>query len=119
MDARIGTIIRNGQERFYAFVNGYDAPETMGTLEEVETALGLRLAPVKSAPTKSVQSARTYIVTLTWEGGEKEEVEVFASSHAKAIQKGRDWKRMEYGRTRSCNLASCSFRARIARGDDA
>lgn len=43
MDARIGTL-NNGQ--FYAFVNGYDAPEVRGTLEEVEVALGLRAAPV-------------------------------------------------------------------------
>lgn len=39
MDSRIGKL-NNGQ--FYAFVDGYDAPEFRGTLEEVEVALGLR-----------------------------------------------------------------------------
>lgn len=120
MDARIGTIIRNGQQLFYAFANGYNAPETVGSLEEVEVVLGLRTASPKQ-PAKKVELYRDYVVTLTWHGDrtEEEETIVSAKSHAQAIQKGRDWKRMEYGRTQSCNLAPCSFRARLARDTDA
>lgn len=42
LDPRIG-MLNSG--KFYAFVNGYDKPETTGSLEQVEAALGLRLAP--------------------------------------------------------------------------
>jgi hypothetical protein len=117
MDARIGTIIRNGQKRFYAFVNGYDAPETVGSLEEVEVALGLRVVQAKPTAATASRLARSYTVTLMWQGGDEEEIEVVATSHAMAIQKGRDWKRMEYGRTRSCYLVPCTFRARLTRED--
>jgi hypothetical protein len=115
MDVRIGTIIRNGQQFFYAFANGYDAPETVGSLEEVEIALGLWSASPKQIA-KRVELYRDYVVTLTWHGDrtEEEEIVVSAKNHSQAIQKGRDWKRIEYGRTRSCNLATCSFRARLA-----
>lgn len=42
MDARIG-VLNSG--KFYAFDKGYDVEPTIGTLEQVETALGLRAAP--------------------------------------------------------------------------
>ncbi|CAG9170041.1 hypothetical protein [Cupriavidus pinatubonensis] len=49
MDARIG-VLNSGE--FYVFDKGYDAEPTIGTLEQVETALGLRAAPavVSKAP---------------------------------------------------------------------
>ena len=56
MDARIG-MLNSG--KFYAFVNGYDAPEFVGTLAEVETALGIReAAPARkplAAPAKKIK----------------------------------------------------------------
>lgn len=39
IDPRIGML---GNGRFYAFANGYDQPETVGTLPDVEAALGIR-----------------------------------------------------------------------------
>lgn len=39
LDQRIGQL-NNG--RYYAFVNGYDKPEFVGALDEVQCALGLR-----------------------------------------------------------------------------
>lgn len=41
MDARIGTLQRETGTVFYAFAHGYDRRETIGTLAEVECALGL------------------------------------------------------------------------------
>ena len=43
LDPRIG-VLSSG--RFYVFALGYDKPETIGTLAEVEAALGLRSEPV-------------------------------------------------------------------------
>lgn len=60
LDPRIG-ILNSG--KFYAFVNGYDKPETIGTLEEVETALGLRSA----APDRKVLPLKSYNVHMTFE----------------------------------------------------
>jgi hypothetical protein len=42
LDPRIG-VLNSGV--YYAFAHGYNKPETRGTLEEVEIALGLRAAP--------------------------------------------------------------------------
>lgn len=42
LDPRIG-VLNSGV--YYAFVNGYHAPEVRGTREEVEIALGLREPP--------------------------------------------------------------------------
>lgn len=39
IDPRIGML---GNGRFYAYANGYDKPETVGTLPNVEAALGIR-----------------------------------------------------------------------------
>lgn len=109
MDPRIGTLIRNGKEVFYAFARGYDRPPVEGSLEAVENALGLR--PSRAA-------WRSYVVTLTWRGQMAESDEaviVRAKSHSDAIKRGRDWKRDNYGRTRPCELVPCSFRARLAK----
>jgi hypothetical protein len=48
LDPRIGTLNTAHGVQFYAFVKGYDAPETVGTLGEVEIALGLREAPLSA-----------------------------------------------------------------------
>lgn len=40
-DPRIGVLIRDGAEIFYAFHNGYSQPPVQGSLSEVEVALGI------------------------------------------------------------------------------
>lgn len=84
MDARIG-ILNNGE--YYAFVDGYDAPEVRGTLEAVETALGLRAAPV-------AKTGNTYSVTLrfqcpAWDEKDGIVYEVEARTKAEAISYAR------------------------------
>ncbi|MBN3744724.1 hypothetical protein G3N96_04650 [Burkholderia sp. Se-20373] len=66
LDPRIG-MLNSG--KFYAFVNGYDRPETIGTLEEVETALGLRKVTNVRRARKSLrgQAFKTYNVHMTFE----------------------------------------------------
>lgn len=54
LDPRIGKL---SGDRFYCFAQGYDRKETIGTLDEIEVALGLRV--IKSKP------MRQYIVTVT------------------------------------------------------
>lgn len=79
LDPRIGTLCVQGAQVFYAFAHGYDLPETRGTLEEVETALGLRapLAAPASAvkPNRRVRELREYVVTVTvsWFSGYSDE----------------------------------------------
>lgn len=82
LDPRIGILCVQGKTVHYAFVNGYDKPETRGSREEVEAALGLR-APivVKAAPAPAAKPARRarelreYIVTVTvsWMSGYDDE----------------------------------------------
>ena len=43
LDPRIGAL---GNGKFYAFTQGYDKPEIVGTLHEVEQALGLAFMPL-------------------------------------------------------------------------
>lgn len=102
MDARIGKIMKDGVEVFYAFVNhkGYDAEPFFGTLVEVEVKLGLReavdvVAEVK-APTKTTD---TYIVHVhkqfpAWDEVDGVDVEVEATSKKDACDQVRsDFKR--------------------------
>lgn len=42
MDPRIGILMKEGAQRFYAFVDGYQMPAFEGTREAVEERLGLR-----------------------------------------------------------------------------
>lgn len=51
LDPRIG-MLNSG--KFYAFVNGYDKPETVGSLEQVEAALGLRATPTPKPTEKTL-----------------------------------------------------------------
>lgn len=62
MDARIG-ILNSG--KFYAFANGYHAEPVMGTLEEVEAALGLR--PVAANPARKPGAYKLFNVVLRFE----------------------------------------------------
>ncbi|AFU86755.1 hypothetical protein D869_gp159 [Caulobacter phage CcrRogue] len=52
IDPRIG-VLNSGV--YYAYVNGYHQPETRGTLEEVEIALGVRKPKPAPAPLVEVQ----------------------------------------------------------------
>lgn len=81
MDARIG-IFNNGE--YYAFVDGYDAPEVRGTLDQVEIALGLRPRKIGS----------TYTVTLrfqypAWDEKDGIVYEIEARTKAEAIRYAR------------------------------
>ncbi|HGM8087199.1 TPA: hypothetical protein ACKP9S_003570 [Pseudomonas aeruginosa] len=74
IDPRIGILIRNGVEVFYAYHEGYDRPPVEGSLQQVETALGIRSAQpeisiddqcaVSDPQSKKSLSARTYAVTI-------------------------------------------------------
>lgn len=57
LDPRIGKLC-NGL--FYAFAHGYDKPETVGSLQKVEKALGI--AHVSSS--KCVESLKTFDVVM-------------------------------------------------------
>jgi hypothetical protein len=57
LDPRIGKL---NSGRFYAFADGYDKPETVGTLAQVERALGIEFKTM-AAPAK----LRAYAVTMT------------------------------------------------------
>jgi hypothetical protein len=100
LDPRIGKL---NSGLFYAFVNGYDRPEFVGTLKEVEIELGVRL---------KVTNRRLYIVTMT-QGRDVTHTEHMAYSAAQAISKAREFWNQQDGRTRSCNLLPRSFRARV------
>jgi len=96
LDPRIGILQTVTGPVFMAFVNGYDKPETRGTLEQIEVALGLRSAPV--APARKIthavrQEMKSYRVEYTpRRSGEWESYsEVFeAKSHRDVIQLARD-----------------------------
>lgn len=64
MDARIGKL-NNGT--FYAYVNGYAAEPVMGTLEQVEAALGLRPATLPVQAVKPSKEPKTFSVRMTFE----------------------------------------------------
>ncbi|KVT01113.1 hypothetical protein [Burkholderia ubonensis] len=95
LDSRIG-MLNSG--KFYAFVNGYDKPETIGTLEEVETALGLRRATNVRRARRSPrgQPFKTYNVHMTFEFPAWDEVDgywydgIAARSKSEANKKARD-----------------------------
>lgn len=81
LDARIGTL---NSGKFYAYVNGYSAEPVVGSLAQVEAALGLR----KAAP-----KIRTFIVTVTpgvvsW-NVQQYQVEVDARDRNEAIRRAR------------------------------
>lgn len=136
LDPRIGTLVRGQETVFYAFVNGYHADPLEGTLEQVEVALGLRqAAPVRKAAVTVLSPAtrrrapdakdlRKYTVTVTpsivtYAGGSytggatygEYTVQLFAKSHAKALQKARSDRRDGEGRL----AVPANFKARWER----
>jgi len=60
LDPRIG-VLNSG--RYYAFVDGYNKPEFVGSLEEVELRLGIRQP--KAGAKKVVGSSRLYEYEVT------------------------------------------------------
>lgn len=106
LDPRIG-VLNSG--RFYCFPRGYSAPELIGTLEEVEAALGLSgqgkeaKKPTKNRPGAEV---RAYVVTVTpamvtYSGGRRDgeyTVEVRAASASEAVKQVRAERRDNEGR---------------------
>lgn len=100
MDTRIGKIMKDGVETFYAFVNhkGYDAEPFFGTLEEVEVKLGLReavevvavVAEVK-APAKTTDTYTVHVHKQfpAWDEVDGVDVEVEANSKKDACDQVR------------------------------
>ncbi len=89
--------------KFYCFQNGYGKPELIGTLEEVEVALGIRSANFTA---KRARKIRHYAVTVTpiivayagsWRGDEYT-VEVDARTNSEAITKVRQARNETEGR---------------------
>src|SRR5690554_7886824 len=62
MDGRIGQL-NNG--KFYAYPEGYNAEPFIGTLEEVEVALGLR--EKQEAPATKPRPVKTYTVKVRFQ----------------------------------------------------
>lgn len=61
MDARIGKL---SSGRYYAFAHGWDKPETVGTLAQVEEALGIRSGddgrPLSQEPRGSAMALQAF-----------------------------------------------------------
>lgn len=118
LDPRIGTL---NTGKFYAYPNdAYDKPPVIGTLEQVETALGLR-QPAQAKKQKSQNQWRDYIVTVTpqfkvycgdWSNGEYTTT-VYARSHAEAIKKEREEYNDREGR--GPDGVPAKFKARLAK----
>jgi len=116
MDPRIGLICRDGISVYYAFLDGPDKPPLEGTLEEVESALGLHPAEQKNVPAK--QLLREFIVTVTpsmrvYAGPaalDQYQKSVWACSHAQAIRATREERREIEGR----HAVSATYRAQLA-----
>lgn len=69
MDARIGKLVREGKEIFYAFV-GTAREYIEGDLSTVETALGLPVSAPASAPATTAKAAprgKVFNVLLTFQ----------------------------------------------------
>lgn len=110
LDSRIGMLQTANGIVFYAYVNGYDKPETRGTLEQVEVALGLRKAP------KKARKLRSYTVTVTpkfvaYAGGWKNEAyeaEFMSYDSNEAIKQARE----EYNANNS-GCGPATYRAKV------
>ena len=100
MDARIGKLIREGNEVFYAFVN---SEYTEGTLHAIEFALGLRsdaktvevVAEEVAAPVTTRPGLKEFTVHVqkkhpAWDEIDGYDVVVWATSKADANRMVRD-----------------------------
>lgn len=88
IDPRIGSL---NSGKFYAYVNGYDKPGFVGSLQEVEAKLGLRRMPSKAASAV----LNSWNVKLNFQYPSWDEIngidylEVIAESKSKAIARVR------------------------------
>lgn len=104
LDPRIG-LLNSG--RAYAFVQGYDKSEFVGTVDEVTLALGLTLAEgARDTPAQAHRALRTFRVEvaprlLTYAGSATfgpYTVTVTARSHSEAITQVRQARNAQEGR---------------------
>lgn len=98
LDPRIGAL---SSGRYYAFPNGYDKPEVIGSLAEVEMVLGIRSEAVTTEMAQDVDVGalkpviRTWNVTLRFKFPAWDEVDglvfagIEASSKSEAIKIAR------------------------------
>lgn len=94
LDPRIGKL---NSGKFYCFPNGYDQPEFIGSLEEVEAALGLRAEPPAPKAAGSMLATRLWCVKLTFQypawdeedGIEYHDISASCKSEANAIARRR------------------------------
>lgn len=83
MDARIGQL---NSGKFYAYIDGYNAEPFIGTLEEVQVALGLHKTPT---------ARKVYTITIRFQYPAWDEVDgieyagIVAGSKSEAIAKVR------------------------------
>jgi hypothetical protein len=80
LDPRIGAM-SSGQ--FYAFAQGYDKPETVGTLREVEQALGI----VKTRASNAVKTYKSFDVVMRFEHPAWDEVDGISYPGIRATSK--------------------------------
>lgn len=82
LDPRIGQL---SSGKFYAFAHGYDQPETTGTLQEVEKALGIATVRI----TNAVESLQTYDVVMHFAHPAWDEVDGIQYSGIRARSKSQ------------------------------
>lgn len=80
LDPRIG-VLNSGQ--FYAFAHGYDKPETVGTRQKVEQALGIAKVQV----TRAAMANRTFNVAMRFEHPAWDELDGISYSDISATSK--------------------------------
>ena len=112
MDPRIGQL-NNG--KYYAFVNGFNAEPFVGSVEDVEVALGLREQSSKIEPTKPSSTEKTFNVRLTFEYPSWDEKEGIlypgiiasgkADANSQARKRAREDGHLGGGRGRVCFTA--------------
>lgn len=83
LDPRIGKL---NSGKFYCFPNGNGKPELIGTLEEVEIALGLRPAVV-ATPEKIAKADTVWTVTLRFQFPAWDEVDGLVYEDVRAASK--------------------------------
>lgn len=84
IDPRIGMLIRNGVEVFYAYHEGYDRPPVEGSLHQVEITIGIRSAqPITVTNDQCIASgpqSKKSVLTRTYEVTIKPSVTLYSGS---------------------------------------
>lgn len=84
IDPRIGAL---GSGKFYAFTNGYDKPETIGTLREVELALGIHAASESKVQDKRDQEVKAFDVVMRFQYPAWDEMDGISFTGIQAVSK--------------------------------